>query len=77
MIARLSWFSQLYRTLTYKAFLSQAPRVYCELIMWPISACSGCPLRSLYRHDLFVPRSRATTAQQRAYVCLGWSSPVE
>lgn len=53
--------------LTYNAFLGQDPRYLYDLnIKQSTSATFGCPLRSSDRHDIFVPQSRATTAQQRA-----------
>lgn len=53
--------------LTYNAFLGQDPRYLYDLnIKQSTSATFGCPLRSSDRHDILVPQSRATTAQQRA-----------
>src|SRR6218665_3765702 len=43
-------------TLIYRSHIGQAPRYLRDLIRLPSSAISLCPLRSLDRHDLFVPR---------------------
>ena len=57
--------------LVYKAFLGLAPSYLCKLITRPLSAISDRPLRSLYRNDLLVPRSRMSTSQQRAFASAG------
>src|SRR6218665_2679528 len=43
----------------------------CDLICLPSSAISLRPLRSLDRHDLFVPRARTSMAQTRAFAIVG------
>jgi len=57
-------------TLIYRSLIGQAPKYLCDLIRLPSSAVSLCPLRSLDRHDLFVPRARTTTAQTRAFAII-------
>jgi hypothetical protein len=54
-----------------KALLGQAPFYLCEFIRRPISVASLRPLRSLDRLDLWLPRSRTTMAQQRAFARVG------
>jgi len=51
----------------------QAPRYLRDLIRLPSSAISLRPLRSLDRHDLFVPRARTPMAQTRAFAIIGHS----
>ena len=43
----------------------------CKLIMHPLSAISGRPLRSLDRNDLLIPRLRMSTSQQCAFASAG------
>ena len=45
-------------SLIYRSFIGRAPKYLCELIRLPASATSRRPLRSLNRHDLFVPQAR-------------------
>src|SRR6218665_954848 len=42
-----------------------------DLIRLPSSAISLRPLRSLDRHDLYVPRARTSMAQTRAFAIIG------
>ena len=58
-------------TLIYRSLIGQAPKYLCDLIRLPSSAVSLCPLRSLDRHDLFVPRARTSMAQTRAFAIIG------
>src|SRR6218665_1380434 len=51
--------------------VGQAPRYLCDLVRLPSSAISLRPLRSLDRHDLFVPRVRTSMAQTRAFEIIG------
>src|SRR6218665_2335656 len=58
-------------TLIYPSHIDQAPRYLRDLIRLPSSAISLRPLRSLDRHDLFVPRARTSMAQTRAFAIIG------
>src|SRR6218665_2044240 len=58
-------------TLTYRSHIGQAPRYLRDLIRLPSSAISLRPLRSLDRHDLYVPRARTSMAQTRAFAIIG------
>src|SRR6218665_648191 len=77
MTEQLHWFPLSARIhfkiifLVYKAFLGLAPSYLCKLIMRPLSAISDCPLRSLVRTDLLVPRPRTSTSQQCAFASAG------
>src|SRR6218665_1561314 len=57
-------------TLIYRSHIGQAPRYLRDLICLPSSAISLRPLRSLARHDLFVPRARTSMAQTRAFAII-------
>jgi len=48
-----------------------APRYLCDLMCKPLSARSSRPLRSADRLDLFVPRSRTSLTQHRAFAVVG------
>ena len=50
-------------TLIYRSHIGQAPRYLRDLIRLPSFVISLRPLRSLDRHDLFVPRARTSMAQ--------------
>src|SRR6218665_2368732 len=56
-------------TLIYRSHIGQAPRYLRDLFRLPSSAISLRPLRSLDRHDLFVPRAR--TSMARAFAIIG------
>src|SRR6218665_1125555 len=56
-------------TFIYLSHIGQAPRYLRDLFHLPSSAISLCPLRSLDRHDLFVPGAR--TSQTRAFAIIG------
>src|SRR6218665_1727060 len=58
-------------TLIYRSHIDQAPKYLRGLIRLPSSAISLRPLRSLDRHDLFVPRARTSMAQTRAFAIIG------
>src|SRR6218665_1639746 len=58
-------------TLIYRSHIGQAPRYLRDLIRLPSSAISFRPLRSLDRHDLFVPRVRTSMAQTREFAING------
>src|SRR6218665_407481 len=58
-------------TLIYLSHIGQAPRYLRDLIRLPSSATSLRPLRSLDRHDLFVPRANVSMAQTRAFAITG------
>src|SRR6218665_1882985 len=58
-------------TLIYRSHIGQAPRYFRDLIRLPSSAISPRPLRSLDRHDLFVPGARTSMAQTRAFAIIG------
>src|SRR6218665_1882127 len=58
-------------TLIYRSHIGQAPRYLRDLIRLPSSAISLRPLRSLERHDLFVPLARTSMAQTRAFAIIG------
>src|SRR6218665_3746090 len=51
--------------------IDQAPKYLRNLIRLPSSAISLRPLRSLDRHDLFVPRARTSMAQTQAFAIIG------
>src|SRR6218665_503457 len=58
-------------TLIYLKHIGQAPRYLHDLIRRPSSPISLRPLRSLDRHDLFVPRARTSMAQTPAFAIIG------
>ena len=55
----------------YRSHTGRAPKYLCDLIRLPASATSLRPLRSLNRHDLFVPRARTAMAKTRAFAFIG------
>src|SRR6218665_470335 len=60
-------------TLVYRSHICwfTVPRYLRYLIRLPSSAISLRPVRSLDRHDLFVPRARTSMAQTRAFAIIG------
>src|SRR6218665_3358861 len=76
-IDHLHWLSLIARiqlkvlTLIYRSHIGQAPRYLPDLIRLSSSAISLCLLRSLDRHDPFVPRARTSMAQLRAFAIIG------
>src|SRR6218665_2913565 len=58
-------------TLIYLSHIGQAPRYLRDLIRLPSSATSLRPLRSLDRHDLFVPRANVSMAKTGALAIIG------
>src|SRR6218665_2641495 len=64
MLDHLHWLALIARmqlkvlTLIYPSHIGQAPRYLRDLIRLPSAAISLRPLRSLDRHDLYVPRAR-------------------
>src|SRR6218665_3555955 len=58
-------------TFIYHMHIGQAPKYLRDPIRLPSSAISLRPLRSLDRHDLFVPQARTSTAQTRAFAIIG------
>src|SRR6218665_429784 len=58
-------------TLIYRSHIGQALRYLRDIIRLPSSVISLRPLRSLDRHDLFVPRARTSMAQTRAFAIIG------
>ena len=74
MFDHLHWLPLIARTvltLIYRSHIGQAPRYLRDLIRLPSSAISLRPLRSVDRHDLFVPRVRTSMAQTRAFAIIG------
>ena len=57
--------------LTKDCFAVMTSNALRDLIRLPSSAISLRPLRSLDRHDLFVPRARTSMAQTRAFAIIG------
>jgi hypothetical protein len=63
--------------LVSKSRLGLAPKYLSDLMRQPLSATSARPLRSTGRLDLFVPRTRTTLTQRRAFAVTGpsaWNS---
>src|SRR6218665_714920 len=58
-------------TLICCSHIGQAPRYLRDLIRLPSSVTSLCPLHSLDRHDLFVPRARSSMAQTLDFAITG------
>jgi len=58
-------------TLIYRSHIGHALRYLRDLIRLPSSAISLRSLRSLDRHDLFVPRARTSMAQTWAFAIIG------
>ena len=57
--------------LVTKSLQGLAPKYLCDLMCKPLSARSSRPLRSADRFDLFVPRSRTSLTQHRAFAIVG------
>ena len=62
-----SWFSHW----STARILVKLPWYLCDLIHLPFSAISLRPLRSLDRHDLFLPWAKTSMAQTRAFAIIG------
>ena len=58
-------------TLIHRLHIGQVPRYLRDLIRLPSSAISLHPLRSLDRHDLFVPLARTSMAHTLAFAIVG------
>src|SRR6218665_4020418 len=77
MFDRLHWLPFVARiklkvlALIYRSHIGQAPRYLRDLIRLPSSAIALRLLRSLDRHDLFVPRARTSMAQTRVFAIIG------
>src|SRR5688572_16874879 len=54
-----------------KSRLGFAPKYLRDLIRTAYCAASPRPLRSLDRHDIFVPRTKTTLAQTRSFATIG------
>jgi len=67
----IAWILLKVLTLIYRSLICQAPRCLHDLVRLPSFAISLCPLRSLDRHDLFVPQVRTFMAQTRAFAIIG------
>ena len=63
-------------TLIYRSHIGQTPRYLRDLMRLPSSTICLRPLRSLDRHDLFVPRARTSTAQAQAFA-IPWPCALE
>src|SRR6218665_991615 len=77
MIDHLHWLPLIARiqlkvlTLIYHSHIGQATRYLRDFICLPSSAISLRPIRSLDRHDLYIPRARTSMTQTRAFATTG------